>query len=149
MMRWTPPTASVCRDGGVFDNHLGRRPWRGHDDWAGYRKAGFSLARGGFAWAQFDRAIRSCPFERGGRCVRLQPNLLQRMHPKLLTFAERVRSSYWFVPAIMAVLALLLGAGVIYLDAAIGSDWLNGLSWYQSNKPDGARVAEMVLEDAA
>lgn len=71
------------------------------------------------------------------------------MHPKLLTLVESVRSSYWFVPTIMAVLALLLGAGVIYLDVEIGSDWLDGLGWYQSNKPDGAQQVLSTIAGSA
>lgn len=51
---------------------------------------------------------------------------------------ESVRASYWFVPSVMAAMALLLGLFTVWLDAGPGSDWLSGLGWYQSVKPDGA-----------
>lgn len=51
---------------------------------------------------------------------------------------ESVRASYWFLPSIMAVLAIALGAGMVWLDAGPGANWLNELGWYQKAKPDGA-----------
>ncbi|MBW8295688.1 DUF2254 domain-containing protein [Sphingopyxis sp.] len=62
---------------------------------------------------------------------------------------ENIRSSYWFVPAIMATAALFLGAGSVYIDANIGSDWLDGLSWYQSNKADGAQQVLSTIAGSA
>lgn len=52
---------------------------------------------------------------------------------------QTVRASYWFVPTLMAVVAVLLGATMVWVSAGPGSGWLNGLSWYQSVKPDGAQ----------
>lgn len=68
---------------------------------------------------------------------------------RLLQLLEDLRSSYWFVPAVMAVVALLLGAGAVYVDVTIGSDWLSGLSWYQSNKPDGAQQVLSTIAGSA
>ena len=70
-----------------------------------------------------------------------------RIRPRVLV--EDVRSSYWFVPSLMAVAALMLGASIIYVDAVIGSDWLDGLSWYQSNKPDGAQEVLSTIAGSA
>ena len=50
-----------------------------------------------------------------------------------------IRSSYWFIPSIMALLAILLGALMIWVDVRLGSGWIKGLSWYQQIKADGAR----------
>lgn len=50
-----------------------------------------------------------------------------------------LRASYWFVPSFMAVLAILLGALMIWVDARVGSSWIQGVSWYQQIRPDGAR----------
>lgn len=50
-----------------------------------------------------------------------------------------IRSSYWFVPSIMALLAILLGALMIWVDVRLGSGWIAGLSWYQQIRADGAR----------
>lgn len=50
-----------------------------------------------------------------------------------------IRSSYWFVPTVMAVLAILLGALMLWVDVRLGSGWIRGISWYQQIRPDGAR----------
>ncbi len=50
-----------------------------------------------------------------------------------------VRSSYWFVPSIMALAAVLLGAFMVWLDVRLGTKWLEGVSWYQQIGVDGAR----------
>lgn len=50
-----------------------------------------------------------------------------------------VRSSYWFVPSLMALVAMLLGAGMVWLDVRLGIEWLGGISWYQQIGADGAR----------
>ena len=50
-----------------------------------------------------------------------------------------IRSSYWFIPSIMAVLAIMLGALMIWVDVRLGSGWITGLSWYQQIRADGAR----------
>ena len=50
-----------------------------------------------------------------------------------------IRSSYWFVPSVMAVLAILLGALMIWVDFRLGSSWIKGVSWYQQVRSEGAR----------
>ncbi|MDP8995240.1 MAG: DUF2254 domain-containing protein [Pseudomonadota bacterium] len=52
--------------------------------------------------------------------------------------AEAIRASYWFVPSVMAFLAILLGAGMVWLDAVVADGILDGIGWYQSVKPEGA-----------
>lgn len=52
---------------------------------------------------------------------------------------EAIRSSYWFIPSLMALVAILLGAVMIWVDARLDSSWIKGLSWYQQIKADGAR----------
>lgn len=52
--------------------------------------------------------------------------------------AETVRTSYWFIPSLMAFLAIVLGAVMVWLDAGPGAEWLDGLGWYQSVKAEGA-----------
>jgi uncharacterized membrane protein len=61
------------------------------------------------------------------------------MTPRPLKLLEAVRASYWFIPGVMAVAALILGATLVYTDAVIGSGWLDKIAVYQSNKPAGAR----------
>ena len=50
-----------------------------------------------------------------------------------------IRASYWFIPSVMALLAILLGALMIWVDVRLGSSWIKGLSWYQQIRADGAR----------
>lgn len=53
---------------------------------------------------------------------------------------QAVRSSYWFVPSLMAVGAMILGAFMVWLDAGPASDLFEDVSWYQKSKPEGARA---------
>ena len=62
------------------------------------------------------------------------------MKATLLTFWEDVRSSYWFIPSLMALAAVFLSSGAIYLDGMIGSSWMDQIPWLYANKPDGARA---------
>lgn len=50
-----------------------------------------------------------------------------------------MRSSYWFIPTIMAVLAIALGTLMLWVDVRLGNGWMKGVSWYQQIRPDGAR----------
>ena len=50
-----------------------------------------------------------------------------------------VRTSYWFIPSLMALAAVLLGAGTVWLDVRLGTSWIKGVSWYQQIQADGAR----------
>jgi uncharacterized membrane protein len=52
---------------------------------------------------------------------------------------QAIRASYWFVPSLMALLSVLLGALMIWVDAWLGSGWMRGVSWYQQIRPEGAR----------
>ena len=69
------------------------------------------------------------------------------MRLRLFHIAESVRSSYWFVPAVMAAGALVLGVAAVWLDAGPGTQWLDHLGWYQKAKPEAAR--EMLSAIAA
>lgn len=58
-----------------------------------------------------------------------------------------VRASYWFLPSLMVVLAIGLGAVMVWLDSGPASGALDGIGWYQMSKPEGAR--EMLSAIAA
>ena len=58
---------------------------------------------------------------------------------RLRAHLSAVRSSYWFVPGVMALLGILLGALMIWVDASLGTSWIEGLGWYQQVRSDGAR----------
>lgn len=55
-------------------------------------------------------------------------------------FLQVVKSSYWFLPGLMAVAAMALGALMVWLDAGVASGLLEPLGWYQQSKPEGARA---------
>ncbi len=61
------------------------------------------------------------------------------MNFSALRILRSLRSSYWFVPSVMLVLAIALGALMVWLDAGPAKDLLSGISWYQQSKPQGAR----------
>ncbi len=61
------------------------------------------------------------------------------MKPTLLKYWEGTRASYWFIPSLMALGAIVLSFATTSLDASLGTDWLDRLGWYYTNKPAGAR----------
>jgi uncharacterized membrane protein len=56
-----------------------------------------------------------------------------------LQLLRTVRSSYWFVPSVMVVIAIIVGALAVWLDSGPASDLFDGIGWYQKSKPEGAR----------
>ncbi len=66
------------------------------------------------------------------------PRVVKGMRARLLQLLYDVRVSYWFVPSLMAGLAIVLGALVVWLDAGPAAGLLDGLGWYQKAKPEGA-----------
>lgn len=58
----------------------------------------------------------------------------------LLKYWDRLRSSFWFVPAVMACLAVALALGAVELDKAATEDWLKRLSWIYSGGAEGASL---------
>lgn len=61
------------------------------------------------------------------------------MRARLLRFANTLSESYWFVPTIMAIAALLLAAMMIWLDSHHATGWMDRLPWLYAARPDGAR----------
>ena len=58
---------------------------------------------------------------------------MTRLHAHLIA----VRSSYWFIPGLMALSGILLGGIMIWVDASLGASWIEGLGWYQQVRSDG------------
>ncbi len=77
--------------------------------------------------------------------VRIRTSLLVQGHSegtarlgaRLKLIWEQLRSSYWFVPTIMATLAVALSMAAIELDTAVGEAWLLGTWWLY--EPESAR----------
>ncbi|MET0399557.1 MAG: DUF2254 domain-containing protein [Longimicrobiaceae bacterium] len=61
------------------------------------------------------------------------------MKARLTNGWEALRSSYWFVPALMALGAAALAFGMVALDGRIGSEAVESLGWIYTGGPEGAR----------
>ncbi|RYE54499.1 MAG: DUF2254 domain-containing protein, partial [Hyphomicrobiales bacterium] len=61
------------------------------------------------------------------------------MKARLLRLSEGLRESYWFLPTLMAMAAMILAGVMIALDTVEGSEWMDGLPWLYAARPDGAR----------
>lgn len=62
------------------------------------------------------------------------------MRTHLLAYADAIRASYWFIPALMSLLAVAMSFLTTTVDVHLGSDWLEDISWLHANKPAGARI---------
>ncbi len=58
----------------------------------------------------------------------------------LVTWWTGVRESYWFIPMLMAIGAIVFSFATTALDMAVGSKWLDEISWLDANRPAGARA---------
>lgn len=52
----------------------------------------------------------------------------------------RIHASYWFIPSLMAIVAIVSSVLVVDLDTRIGSAWLQEYEWLYANQPAGARA---------
>ena len=59
---------------------------------------------------------------------------------RMLELVEDVRSSYWFIPSIIALLGFGAGLGLVYVDAVLGDRWLGRFEWFYGSRPEGARA---------
>ena len=62
------------------------------------------------------------------------------MKTLLMKYWGRLRSSFWFVPAAMACLAVALAVSAVELDKAVAGDFLQRLSWSYSGGAEGASL---------
>ncbi len=61
------------------------------------------------------------------------------MKTRFLNFWEKLRTSYWFVPSLMAVGAMLFAYGINELDEIWTPEWLWESGWAHKSEPEGAR----------
>jgi uncharacterized membrane protein len=59
-----------------------------------------------------------------------------------------VKASYWFIPSLLTLFALLLALLMIHLDRSWGSEWLTAYSWFEGARPEGARAQLTVVTSA-
>ncbi len=62
------------------------------------------------------------------------------MKARLSTFLDRIRSSYWFVPAVMSLMAVLLSIFMLSLDRRYADRIPSDAWWLYSGGDEGARV---------
>lgn len=62
------------------------------------------------------------------------------MKTKLANFYEKLRSSYWFIPSLMAIMAGILASLLVYLDLLNEENRLIELSWIKLTGSAGARA---------
>jgi uncharacterized membrane protein len=68
------------------------------------------------------------------------------MRVQILKYWERLRSSFWFLPSLMAGMAVALSFITVALDQAMTQKWLRKLDWVYSG---GAEGASAVLQTIA
>ena len=61
------------------------------------------------------------------------------MKARLLRIGNQLSESYWFVPTIMSVGALLLAALMVWADSRGLATWMDRLPWQYAARPSGAR----------
>jgi uncharacterized membrane protein len=61
------------------------------------------------------------------------------MKTKLLNFWENLRSTYWFLPSLLAALAIVLSVVTVELDEYLLYGRTDGLRWLYAGGPEGAR----------
>lgn len=62
------------------------------------------------------------------------------MKAQLLKYWDSLRSSFWFVPATMAFLAVALAVAAVEIDKVAGDGWLARLGWIYSGGAEGASL---------
>lgn len=61
------------------------------------------------------------------------------MKLRLIKLRDTLADSFWFLPALMALLAAGAALGSVALDHALGSRWVDEMEWVWSGGADGAR----------
>lgn len=62
------------------------------------------------------------------------------MRARLISLWETLHASYWFVPSLMAVTAVLLAYLMLQVDEALGTTRANEIEWLYTGGADGARA---------
>ncbi len=70
------------------------------------------------------------------------------MRTRLAALWERLRTNFWFVPALMTAAAAVLALGMVWLDHAIGDRGLDAATWIYTGSAEGARSLLSTLASA-
>ena len=61
------------------------------------------------------------------------------MRSLFIDFWIRIKSSYWFVPSLMCIGAVILAFAAVTNSEILGNNWVKNFTWLYSNQPEGAR----------
>jgi uncharacterized membrane protein len=67
------------------------------------------------------------------------------MKLRLIQLRDSLADSFWFLPAVMALLAVAAALGLVAIDHAIGTTWVKNIGFVWSGGPDGARGVLSVI----
>lgn len=62
------------------------------------------------------------------------------MKLQVIKIRDRLSDSFWFLPAVMAVVAAATALGAVALDHDLGDEWVSGATWMWAGGADGARA---------
>ncbi|WP_412754095.1 DUF2254 domain-containing protein [Legionella londiniensis] len=62
------------------------------------------------------------------------------MKTRILNFYAALRASYWYIPLLMTVMAILLSIVAMQIDHYLSPTWLRKLGLFHYNNPEGARA---------
>ncbi|MBA3564172.1 MAG: DUF2254 domain-containing protein [Gammaproteobacteria bacterium] len=71
------------------------------------------------------------------------------MKAPILKHWEDLRSSYWFVPSLMAFASILLSVAAVAIDRHFSIDASSEFAWLYINQPDGARAVLATIAGSA
>ena len=72
-----------------------------------------------------------------------------RVKAALFKHWEDLRSSYWFVPSLMALGAIALSVAAVAVDRQFSIDETGRFAWLYINRPDGARAVLATIAGSA
>jgi uncharacterized membrane protein len=59
---------------------------------------------------------------------------------QLASYWDRLRTSFWFLPSTMAIVAILLSFALVNLDASLDAETIRKVDWIYTFGPEGARA---------
>ena len=67
------------------------------------------------------------------------------MKLRLIKLRDSLADSFWFLPALLALLATAAALGLVALDRIVGGSWVRNIGWVWSGGADGARAVLSVI----
>lgn len=62
------------------------------------------------------------------------------MTTRFLALYRRIKASYWFIPGIFVMVAMVLALGSLQIDTILDDEIFTGIAWFGSGSPEGART---------